>query len=149
MLLELCQEKGQGWRKAYNLLQSLQLLSIFSTMTHPDPDKQRQQEEQLRKAPAAQREELAYLFRIGNASYRYHQQTERLQPDKQDWEDWLVGLPTPMQRNMRARGFEACRSALPFQRFVEELRGEGMDAWMREHLSPEDYRRWKGEEQTS
>jgi len=44
---------------------------------------------------------------------------------------------------MKKQGFEACKSTLPFTRYVNERRDIGMDEWMKQHLSEEDYKTYK------
>lgn len=40
---------------------------------------------------------------------------------------------------MKQQGLAICKTALPFLRYVNEREGIGMDEWMKEHLSEEDY----------
>lgn len=111
-------------------------------MKHPNPDCQESQAEFLRNCPEEQREFHERMFRIGNATYIYHQQVESLN-DKELYPyylEWLEGLPAHISADMKNRGFEQCKFALSFTRYVNERKDIGLDEWMKEHLSEEDYK---------
>lgn len=112
-------------------------------MEHPDPEMRRRQSELLTACPENERAYHAAVFRTANAAYRYHQKASQLEPSLEDYHHWLQGLPKPMRESMASDGFEKCRTYLPFTRHVMELRNQGMDAWMRVHLSEKDYKFWK------
>jgi len=110
-------------------------------MKHPNEQKQKSQEEYLKNCPPEEREFNARLFRIGNATYRYHLLATA---DKEDipeeyFFEWLEGLPEPIRADMKKKGFEVCKSILPFTRYVNERRDIGLEQWLKDHLSPEDY----------
>jgi hypothetical protein len=44
---------------------------------------------------------------------------------------------------MRMLGFEACKTMIPFTRYVNERNDIGMRDWMQEHLSPGDFNYWQ------
>lgn len=50
---------------------------------------------------------------------------------------------------MRRLGFEGCKTMVPFTRYVNERTDIGMDEWMKDHLSSEDYKNYKKSEQKS
>lgn len=109
-------------------------------MNHPDPQIQQNQEEFLKRYPEDQREFHARLFRIGNATYRYHQLAASAGDIPESYfEEWLEGLPANIRKDMEKQGFEKCKSMLSFTRYVNECRDIGMDDWMKKHLSEEDY----------
>ncbi|MBP1615427.1 MAG: hypothetical protein H6Q13_2875 [Bacteroidetes bacterium] len=110
-------------------------------MRHPSPQIQKNQDEFLENCPEEEREFHAALFRIGNAAYRYHQLSISLNMErlKLYFEEWLQGLPPSISEDMKRQGFERCQSMLPFTRYVNERNDIGMDEWMKEHLSEEDY----------
>ncbi len=60
---------------------------------------------------------------------------------------WLETLPDHIQKAMREHGFEFCKTTLPFTRYINEMNDLGMDQWLKEHLSTEDfqYHRTPGE----
>ena len=115
-------------------------------MKHPDPECQKAQEKFLKNCSEEEREFHARVFRYGNAAYRYHQLTNT--PKNEDslklyYEEWLQGLPANIAADMREKGLEQCRSMLSFTRYVNERTDIGLDEWMQDHLSEEDYNYYK------
>ena len=111
-------------------------------MKHPNPKCQEAQEEFLRNCPPEDREFHAQTFRYGNAACRYHELANA--PRNEDslklyYEEWLEGLPPNISADMKAKGFEYCKTTLSFTRYVNERTDIGMDEWMKAHLSEEDY----------
>lgn len=113
-------------------------------MKYPEDNYNKSQAKFLEGLSQADRPFHAMMFRIGNAASEYHKQAQKeYQPTQQDYEEWLAGLPENIRLAMRAKGFENCRTNSPFTRFVLERRDVGLDEWMKEHLSDEDYTFWK------
>ena len=84
------------------------------------------------------------MFRTGNAAIGYHQQAQLIHdPTLEDFDDWLSGLPDNIRLDMQKQGFDVCKTHLPFTRHVMERRDVGIDDWMKEHLSQEDYALWE------
>lgn len=115
-------------------------------MKHPNAECQKMQEDFLKNCPKEDREFHARLFRYGNAAYTYHQLAKA--PRNKDslkfyYEEWLQGLPPNIATDMKKKGFEGCKMALPFTRYVNERTDIGMDEWMKEHLSDDDYSYYK------
>lgn len=118
----------------------------FRKMKHPDSECQRKQEEFLKNCPPEDREFHARLFRYGNAVYRYHQLANA--PSNKDslklyYEEWLQGLPDNIRIDMEKKGFEKCKSIVPFTRYVNERNDMGLDEWLKKHLSEDDYIAYK------
>ena len=113
-------------------------------MKHPKPEIQRNQEKLLNECPEKTKDFHARLFRIGNATYRHHQLAAKPNEDslKLSYEEWLEGLPGNISKDMREKGFEACKTIFPFTRYVNERSDIGMTEWMKEHLSQEDFKYW-------
>lgn len=109
-------------------------------MEHPNKEKRENQAKFLAQLPKEQREEHARLFRFGNATYVYHRQAEELEPTEADFEEWLVGLPKNIRRDMEMQGFELCKGVLSFTRYVMEKNDIGMGEWMKKHLGEADYK---------
>ena len=59
------------------------------------------------------------------------------------YKEWLEDLPPNISRHMRMLGFEACKTMIPFTRYVNERNDIGMRDWMQEHLSPSDFNYWQ------
>lgn len=108
-------------------------------MKHPNKKQRDNQNKFLAELPEEERAEHARLFRFGNASYIYHLEAENQEPTETDFEEWLTGLPENIRRDMRIRGFDSCKSVLSFTRYVMEKNDIGMEKWMQEHLSEDDY----------
>ena len=112
-------------------------------MEHPNPEIRNDQKKFLSNLPEDQRDLHARMFRTGNAAIHYHQRAiQSEEPTKDDFKHWLEGLPDTIRRDMEDKGFEQCKTHLPFTRHVMEHRNIGMDAWMKDHLSEEDYNFW-------
>jgi len=114
-------------------------------MDHPNQQIQKNQEEFLKQCPENERDFHASLFRIGNASIIYHQRANEQNLPKLEiyYLEWLQGLPSNIRASMENKGFEECKTMLPFTRYVNERDDIGMDEWMRNHLSEEDYKFYK------
>lgn len=108
-------------------------------MKHPIEEMNKNQEEFLRKLPEDQKAFAAQIFRIGNATYHYHNNAKELEPTEQDFEEWLEGLPSQVREDFKNRGLEDCKGVLSFTRYVNEKNDIGMEAWMKDHLSKEDW----------
>lgn len=108
-------------------------------MKHPSKEIQENQKKFLSELPEDQREEHARLFRFGNATYIYHLQAKELEPTEKDFEIWLNGLPKNIRTDMEIKGFEVCKSILSFSRYVMEKNDIGMDEWLKNNLTKEDY----------
>lgn len=110
-------------------------------MKHPKPEIQKKQEEFLQHCPESERDYHARMFRIGNATYRYHQLAASPNEEtlKVYYQEWLNGLPDNISTDMKKKGFEYCKTVFPFTRYVNERSDVGIDEWMKEHLSPEDF----------
>lgn len=74
-------------------------------MKHPDPQIQNNQEEFLKRCPEGQREFHARLFRLRNATYRYHQLAACTEDIPEPYyKEWLEGLPVNIRAEMEKRG---------------------------------------------
>ena len=103
---------------------------------HPLDKYHQMQLERLATLPEEERAEHAYLYRLGNASYRYQQQAVG-QISEADYRNWLEGLPANMRRAMQREGFEQCKTNLALRRHALERRDQGYDAFMQALLTPE------------
>lgn len=108
-------------------------------MNHPDPETQKNQDDMLSQLSPERRARYAQLFRIGNASMHYYSNAQSFNPSETDWLEWLEGIPAPVRANLQARGFEVCKTHLPFRRYVLEKNDSGMGEFMRTHLDAEDF----------
>jgi hypothetical protein len=110
-------------------------------MKHPNIKAQKTQDDFLLQCMEDERAYHARIFRIGNAAYRYHQHSNNVNEELQRiyYQEWLDGLPENIQKDMKLKGFENCKTMFPFTRYVNERTDIGMDEWMKQHLSEEDY----------
>lgn len=113
-------------------------------MEHPDPKCQKIQEEFLKNCPEDEKEFHERFFRIGNAAYVYHQRATSINDKVQEeyYHEWLEGLPETIRKDMQNKGFGACKTMVPFTRYVNERSDIGINDWMKDHLSKADFEYW-------
>lgn len=118
-------------------------------MKHPDPKCQQRQEDFLKECPENEKGFHQTLFRVGNAAYIYYQQAGQVNDkiSEEYFYEWLEGLSENIRKDMENKGFEACKTMVPFIRYVNERTDIGMDQWMKNHLSQEDYDFWIGSQE--
>lgn len=112
-------------------------------MQHPNKEQRGNQKKLLAELPEELRAEHARLFRFGNTAYIYHQQAEEFEATETDFKEWLSGLPKDIRNDMEIRGFELCKGIVSFSRYVLEKNDIGMDRWMEQHLSKDDYKEYR------
>lgn len=120
-------------------------------MEHPDPRIQQNQADFLSEIPEDKKAYHERLFRIGNATYVYHQLAYAQNNDKQlesYYHEWLKGLPANLANEMQTKGFQYCKTIWAFTRYVNERNDIGMSEWMKEHLSVGDYEYYNEEGQS-
>lgn len=108
-------------------------------MEHPNKEQRENQANFLAQLPKDQRNFHAQMFRLGNAAFIYHSIAKRMEPTEKDFLIWLENIPNNIANDMRAKGFEACKGILSFTRYINEKNDIGMNQWMRENLSKNDY----------
>ena len=96
----------------------------------------------LNQCSASQKDYHASLFRIGNAAFIYHKMAEKISVArlKKYYPEWLEWLPQTVSENMKAEGFEKCKTMFSFTGYVNEREDKSMDEWMKSNLSEEDYK---------
>jgi len=110
---------------------------------HPVKSCRESQRATLEAAPDEEtRLMLAFSFRTGNAAYRYYQSQEA-EPTKDDFADWLAGLPDSIRQFHTVKGFEKSKRVLGLRRHAAERSDLGLEAYMKESVSPEDYAEWR------
>lgn len=112
-------------------------------MKHPDEKCNLNQAEFLEKCPPELKEFHARLFRIGNATFCYHQLASNSEPTEEYYFEWLEGLPKNIRKDMKAKGFEGCKGMLSFTRYVNERNDIGLDDFLKENLTIQDYEQHK------
>jgi len=111
---------------------------------HPNPDCRKAQQEFLEKCPPELLEFHSLLFKVGNITHWYYEETKNV-PDKilsEYYKEWLVGLPDNIRTDMKSKGFDYCKNTIPFLRYVNERQDIGFDEWIKKYLSPTDYQKY-------
>lgn len=114
-------------------------------MEHPNSEYQKKQKEFLDNCPENQKAFVETNFRIGNAAYIYHQHATSVSEKNSRlyYQEWLQGLPAEISSAMKIKGFENCRTMVPFMRYINEREDIGMTEWMKEHLSEADFNHYQ------
>lgn len=84
-------------------------------------------------------ETMSRQFRISNVTFRYYKLGIAFNPTIDEFEDWLEGLPPNIAESHREMGFEKSITSLPFRRFYLELYDIGLDEYLKQYLSDEDF----------
>lgn len=79
------------------------------------------------------------LLRVATATISYYKQLDAKELTQKDFTLWIDSLEEPMKGAFNKKGLDECRGVLNFQRFILELRDIGLDEYLKERLSPEDY----------
>lgn len=107
-------------------------------MTHPDPERNKYQREFLEKCPPEERRFHELMFKVGNATYRYHQEVQKFNASEDDWKEWLNGLDEPMKKDMQNKGFDYCKTIFSFTRYVNEKNDLGLEDYLKKNISQKD-----------
>lgn len=107
-------------------------------MTHPDEERNQAQAEFLERCAPEDRRFHELMFMVGNATYRYHQSAQDLDPSEADWKEWIDGLNEPFKSGMIKEGFTKGKGILAFTRYVMEKHDVGLDEYLREHINSKD-----------
>jgi hypothetical protein len=110
---------------------------------HPLESRNQQQEILIASCPQEQKRYHELLFNYGNATYRYHAQAISHEPTEQDFQEWLEGLPEKIGKDMRQKGFEACKRILSFSRYVNEKNDLGLEAFVIELMGEDLYKEYQ------
>ena len=105
---------------------------------HPLDKHHQAQLKALEQLSESQRAEMARLFRLGNATYRYQQLADG-EVTEEDYQHWLEGLPDSFRKAMEKGGFGGSKRSLALRRHALERRDVGYSAFMQAILSPEDW----------
>lgn len=111
-------------------------------MDHPNEEQREKQRIFLNGLSQQDRPYHARLFRIGNTTFRYH---TAIEPTESDYLNWLEGLREPIKSAMKEKGYQACMSTLSLKRHAMELADHGLDEYLKQHLSEDDYTWWRSQ----
>lgn len=133
----------QEYREAYQRATAMEFIYVNSRTVHPDPKCQRNQRAYLDAALDEEvRKMLAFTFRTGNVTMHYCR-SQQAEPTPEDYADWLEGLPETNRRYNARQGFEKSKTVLGLRRHAAERNDLGLDAYMKESVSPQDYAEWR------
>ena len=79
------------------------------------------------------------LLRIGRATTDYYKQLNRNELTDKDFNLWIESLEEPMRSSFKNKGLDNCRGVLNFQRFILELQDKGLDEYLKNNLTDEDF----------
>ena len=109
---------------------------------HPIEELNLKQEDFLKNIPEEDREFHSILFSYGNAAVLYH--SLPIDPSMHDYHEWIEGLPEGNFKNdMHEKGFEFCKTILPFTRYVREKNDIGIDRFIQDKMGDELYKKYK------
>ncbi|MEC3881804.1 hypothetical protein [Parapedobacter sp. 10938] len=108
---------------------------------HPLEEQRTNQERFLAKLSEDDREVHALLFRVGNLTYRFHDDVA-CEPDEDDYQSWLEGLDEGVRPSLELMGFEKCRTMLALRLHASERSDRGYYNYLKKNLTPEDYTNW-------
>lgn len=109
---------------------------------HPIEELNLKQEDLLQNIPQEYKDYYSMLFSYGNGAVLYH--SFPIEPTIQDYEEWIKGLPEGnFKIDMHAKGFEFCKTILPFSRYIREKNDIGMDRFIIDKMGEELYHKYK------
>lgn len=82
------------------------------------------------------------LLRIGKITTDYYKQINRDELTEDSFTLWIESLEEPMRSNFKNKGLDNCRGVLNFQRFILELQDIGLDEYLKNNLTEEDFNYW-------
>ena len=109
---------------------------------HPDSGCNVAQEAFINSLPDAESKEFhSLLFTFGNAVCHYHDLP--VEPTEEDYAEWLEGLPANIKTDMESKGFNGCKTMLPFSRHVRERRDIHLEDFVKKEMGEEIYARYQ------
>lgn len=87
------------------------------------------------------------LLRIGNTCNEYYRQLNAKHLTEEEFKLWIESLEEPMKSSFKDKGLDSCRGVLNFQRFILELQDIGLDEYLKNNLTEEDFSYWIAEKQ--
>ena len=82
------------------------------------------------------------LIRIGHTCNDYYKQLNSNELTEEDFNLWIESLEEPMRSSFKSKGLDNCRGVLNFQRFILELQDIGLDEYLKNNLTEEDFSYW-------
>jgi hypothetical protein len=82
-------------------------------------------------------------IRIGHVITSYYKQLNRDDLTENDFHEWIESLQEPMKSAFKNKGLDECRGVLNFQRFILELQDKGLQEYLKDRLTEEEFNYWK------
>jgi hypothetical protein len=82
------------------------------------------------------------LLRIGQTTTGYYKQLNSKEFTEEDFKLWIDSLEEPMKGAFNKNGLKGCRGVLNFQRFILELKDKGLEEYLKNNLTDEDFSYW-------
>ena len=82
------------------------------------------------------------LLRIGDTVRLYYEQVNRADLTEDIFNLWIESLQEPMKSSFKKKGLENCKGVLNLQRFCLELNDKGLDEYLKDNLTEEDFSYW-------
>jgi hypothetical protein len=82
------------------------------------------------------------LIRIGKVVNSYYYQLKKKEITEEKFSLWIESLQDPMKKHFKDKGLEKCSGVLNFQRFILELQDNGLEEYLKNELSDEDFTYW-------
>ena len=83
------------------------------------------------------------LKELGEITRAYYSQTTEGDYTEETFKLWLDSLSPKIREYFKSKGLKECRGVLNYQRFVLELRDTGLDEYLKDKLTPDQYERYK------
>jgi len=83
------------------------------------------------------------LLHIGKVISSYYSQLNVKEVTEEDFSLWIESLQDPMKKHFKEKGLEGCRGVLNFQRFILETEDKGLEEYLKNELTEEDYNYWR------
>jgi len=83
------------------------------------------------------------LLQIGKVISSYYSQLKAKELTETDFSLWIESLGEPMKTVFKKKGLEGCRGVLNFQRFILETEDKGLEEYLKNELTEEDYNYWR------
>jgi hypothetical protein len=79
------------------------------------------------------------LIKISKTFTDYYKQLNPEDLTEENFKLWIESLQEPMRTAFNKKGLRLCKGVLNFQRFILELNDLGLDEFLKENLTPEEY----------
>jgi uncharacterized protein YjbI with pentapeptide repeats len=82
-------------------------------------------------------------YKINKVLNLYYSQLNEEDITQKVFKLWIESLEEPKRSSYKNKGLDSCRGVLNFQRFILELQDKGLEEYLKNNLSNEDFNYWK------